>query len=164
MQYVGQKDSAYADCAPRVMVNACRFYGMKCPAPDTEEWEAVVDFAGCRHGTSVKSVEELAEYFGLRATLVNPSQVVGQMPLYMTVWNPEVGHSLHAVLIVGWTGRIATVVNYRIKEGPLVERLPLALDRQPPKRTDGAINYDLRWGGIHIPPAPNDRCYLLEPA
>ena len=139
MQYVSQKDSKYADCLPRAMVNACRFYGLPCPDPDSPAWEEVVDFAGCRHGTSVATAEKLAEFFGLRAVKVASSDV-------------------------------ATTVNYRIDEGPLVERLPVELEEQPPQTAfalddDATIpNRALHWEAMYLAKAPNDRCYILEPA
>lgn len=162
--YWGQKDSKYADCSPRAVANACRFYGLPCPDPTTEAWEEVIDFTGCRHGTSIKEIDEIAEHFGLRATKVPASQIVGQLPAIVTVWNPEIGHSLHSVLVTGWRDNVATLVNYRVEEGPLIERVPLYFDRRPPERTDGALNRDLRWDAAYIPPPPNDRCYVLEPA
>ena len=162
MQYVGQKDSKYADCLPRVMVNACRFYGISCPDPDSEAWEDVIEFSGCRHGSAVKSEEALAEYFGLRAVPVDPSRVQGQMPVLLTVINPEVGHSLHVVLVVGWSGNVATVVNYRVEEGVVVERVKLTLGKEPPERTDGGVNRDMRWDALYLPKPPNDRCFVLE--
>jgi len=164
MQYVGQKDSKYADCLPRVMVNACRFYDIPCPDPDSEAWEEVIDFAKCRHGTSIPSEEQMAEYFGLRATPIDANRVQGQMPVLLTVVNPEVGHSLHVVLVVGWAGDVATVINYRVEEGIVVERVKLALGKAPPERTDGAINRDMRWDSLYFPKPPNNRCFVLEPA
>lgn len=170
MQYVGQKGAKYADCVPRALVNACRFYGLPSPDPDSEAWEEIVDLAGCRHGTSIKRADELAEHFGLRATRIDAARAVGQLPVLLTVLNPEIGHSLHAVLIVGWTGSTATVVDYRVEEGPLVERVPLALGQEPPLRPfelegDTAMvpNRNLRWNAMYVPKPPNDRCYLLEP-
>ena len=163
MKYWGQKDSKYADCAPRAVANACRFYGLGCPDPNTDAWEEVVDFTGCRHGTATKDADRIAEYFGLRAIQVPASQVVGQVPALLTVWNPEIGHSLHCVLVVGWHGEVATTVNYRVNEGPVVERLPLRFGQEPPERTDGALNRDVHWDAMYIPPPPNDRCYVLEP-
>lgn len=171
MQYVGQKDSKYADCLPRAMVNACRFYDIPCPDPETDAWEEVVDFAKCRNGSSIPSEEEMAKYFGLRAVPVDPSRVVGQLPVLLTVTNPEVGHSLHAVLVVGWSGNVATVLNYRVEEGPVVERVRLALDEEPPMRpfelegeTAMVPNRNVHWNALYIPKSPNDRCFLLEPA
>jgi hypothetical protein len=164
MQYWGQKDSKYADCSPRAVANACVFYGLPCPDPTTEAWEDVVEFTGCRHGTAVKEIDEIAEHFGLRATKIPVNQAMGQLPVVLTVYNPEIGHSLHCVLIVGWRDNVATVVDYRVNDGPLVERLPLRLGKQPPERTDGALNRDLQWNALYVPPPPNDRCYLLEPA
>jgi hypothetical protein len=163
MQYVGQKNAKYADCLPRAMVNACRFYDLPCPDPDSEAWEDVVDFAGCRHGTPVVSEEKLAECFGLRAKPIHSSLVVGKVPVLVTVINPEVGHSLHVVLIVGWAGMVATVLNYRVEEGEIVERVKLSAG-EPPTRTDGDINRDLQWDAIYIPKPPNNRCFVLEPA
>ena len=171
MQYVGQKDSKYADCLPRAMVNACRFYGIPCPDPASDEWEDVVDFAGCRNGTSVVSEGDAAAYFGLRAVPIDPFEVSGQVPVLLTVYNPEVGHTLHAVLVVEWWGNLATVVNYRVEEGPLVERVRLALGESPPERpfelegeTAMVPNRNLRWDALYIPKPPNNRCFVLEPA
>jgi hypothetical protein len=109
-------------------------------------------------------VDKIAERFGLRATKIPVNQVIGQLPVVLTVYNPEVGHSLHCVLIVGWRDNVATAVDYRVEEGPLVERLPLRLGKGPPERTDGALNRDLQWNALYVPPPPNDRCYILEPA
>jgi len=120
MKYWGQKDSKYADCSPRAVANACRFYGLECPDPETAAWEEVVDFTGCRHGAATKDVDRIAEYFGLRATRIAASKVIGQLPALLTVWNPDVGTSLHCVLVVGWQDNVATVLNYRVKEGPIV--------------------------------------------
>lgn len=163
MQFWGQKDSKYADCSPRAVANACQFYGLPCPDPTTEAWEEIIDFTGCRHGSAVLDMEDIAERFGLRATKIPPSKAVGQLPIVLTVYNPDVGHSLHCVLIVGWQGITATTVDYRVNDGPLVERLPLLLGQRPPERTDGTLNRDLQWNGLYVSPPPNDRCYLLEP-
>lgn len=164
MQYWGQKDSKYSDCLPIAIVNACKFYGVPCPEPGTEAWEEVIDFALCRHGAAIKSAEDLAEFFGLRATQIPVKQAIGQLPIVLTVWNPEVGTSMHSVLIVGWQGNIGTVVNYRFRSGPVVERLPLLLGQEPPKRTDGTDNMDIEWKAMYVPNPPNDNCYLVERA
>jgi hypothetical protein len=151
------------------MVNACRFYGIPCPDPETEAWEEVLDFAKCRNGTSIPSEEEMAEYFGLRALPIDAARVVGQMPVLLTVVNPEVGHSLHAVLVVGWSGNVATVLNYRVEEGPVVERVRFAFGEEPPLRPyvfndEEAMvpNRNIRWDALYIPKPPNDRCFVLE--
>jgi hypothetical protein len=163
MEYWGQKDSKYADCSPRAVANACRFYGIPCPDPTTDEWEEIVDVTGCRHGTAVMEIGEIAERFGLRATRVPAGSLAGKLPAILTVYNPEVGHNLHCVLVVGWRGNVATVVNYRVEDGPVVERLPLRLGHRPPERPDGSLNRDLWWDGMYIARPPNDRCYVLEP-
>ena len=164
MQYWGQKDSQYADCLPRALANACRFYGLRCPEPGTETWEEVIDFSKCRHGSAITSCEEIADFLGLRAVQIPVRQAVGQLPVVLTVWNPEVGTSLHSVLIVGWAGKVATAVNYRWRSGPVVERLPVVFDKEPPKRTDGTDNLDIAWPAMYVPKPPNDNCYLLERA
>lgn len=164
MQYWGQKDSQYPDCLPRALANACQFYGIPCPEPETEAWEDLVDFSKCRHGAAITSAEEIAEFLGLRAIQISARQAVGQLPVVLTVWNPEVGASLHSVLIVGWSDNVATAVNYRSRSGPVVERLPVFFDKGPPKRTDGTDNLDIAWPAMYVPNAPNDNCYLVERA
>ena len=169
MQYVGQKDSKFADCLPRAMVNACRFYGIPCVDPSSDEWDEIIEFSGCRHGTAVVSEERMAEHFGLRAIPIDAARVVGQMPVLLTVLNPEVGHNFHAVLVVGWAGDVATVLNYRVEEGLVVERVRLALGKSPPERpwefegeTAMVANRNIWWDALYIPGPPNDRCFVLE--
>jgi len=162
MQYVGQKNSKYADGLLRAMVNACRFWDLPCPDPDSDAWEGAVDFAECRKGPTLKSVEDLAQYFGLRVKSVVPVKIIGQSPVLVTVHNPEIGPSFHTVLAIHWTGNVATVIDYRVQEGPLVERVKF-YDGKPPTRTDGEINRDVHWDALYIPAAPNNRCFVLEP-
>jgi hypothetical protein len=163
VQYWGQQDSKYSDCLPIAIANACQFYGIPCPEPGTEAWEDVVDFTMCRHGAAIGGAEKIAEHFGLRAVQIRPFQAVGQVPVVLTVWNCEVGTAMHSVLVVGWRGNVATVVNYRYKSGSVVQRVPLLLNQEPPKRPDGHDNMDIEWPGLYIPGPPNDRCYVLEP-
>jgi len=169
MQYVGQKDSKFADCLPRAMVNACRFYGIPCVDPSSEEWEEIIEVSGCRHGSAGISEERMAEHFGLRAVPIDAARVQGQIPVLLTVYNPEVGHNLHCVLVVGWAGDVATVLNYRVEEGLVTERVRLVLGERPPERpfelegeTAMVPNRNIRWNAIYIPEAPNDRCFILE--
>ena len=162
--YVGQRGSKYADCVPLVMVNACRFYGLSCPDPyEAEQWEPVVDFAGCRHGGATVGVEKLADHFGLQATRIPAHLAVRHAPLFLAVYNPEVGHNTHAVLVVGWEKEVATVIDYRTEKGPLREQVPLVRRESLPKRADGALDRGVLWRGMAIPTCPNADCFLLEP-
>ena len=161
--YFGQKDSKYSDCLPIAVANACRFYGLSCPEPGTEAWEGIVDFTKCRHGSVIGGAEGIAEHFGLQAIPIPVAQAVGKIPVLLTVWNCEIGTSMHSVLIVGWQGDVATVVNYRFRSGPVVQRVPLLLEKKPPMCPDGSHNMNIEWPGLYVPSPPNDDCYMLEP-
>jgi hypothetical protein len=153
-QYIGQ--GPYADCAIVAMCNALRWYGLPSPAHPGAEWEELVDVGCARHGPVIAE-KELAKHLGLTMTKIGAKRAKGRAPVMLTVRNPEVGSSLHEVLVVAWDGARATVVNYRTETGPLVETLPLS-DDDPPPRSE-------RWTKLYLPRPGNvnRRAYLLTP-
>lgn len=162
MEYYSQKGSPYADCDLVALANACVFLGVPHPRPGTKAWDELARRACCDTGTAIPGVETLAAWFDLRAARVPTPQIEGVAPLHLTVKSPEVyGHSLHAVLVVGWEGDRATVVNYRVMAGPLVETLPVCDGR--PKVHPWEEGY-APWDALYVPPPPNDRAYELTKA
>ena len=150
--YIGQ--GPYADCQIVAMCNALRWHGRASPEHPSPEWEKLIDLGGARHGPVIATTT-VATYLGL---MMEPRGMrPKRLPLMLTVWNPEVGSSLHVVLVVAWGFAGATVVNYRTETGPLVETLELS-NEDPPPRSE-------RWGKLYLPKPGNvnRRWYLLTP-
>jgi hypothetical protein len=154
LQYIGQ--GPYADCQIVAMCNALRWHGFPTTEHPSSEWEDLVDIGGARHGSVCRS-NELAEHLGLNMKKVDVKRAKGRAPVMLDVWNPEIGTSLHVVLVVSWCDEYATVVNYRTETGPLVETLPLS-NEDPPPRSE-------RWTKLYLPRPGNvnRRAYLLMP-
>ena len=150
--YLGQ--GPYADCQIVAMCNALRWHGLPSPEHPSDEWEALVDLGGARHG-AVIDPQAVAECLGL--TMKRTGMKKKLLPLMLTVWNPEIGTSLHVVLVVAWGATEATVVNYRGNEGPLVETLELSNEDMPPRLE--------HWTKLYLPKPGNvnRRWHLLTP-
>ncbi len=130
-RYISQLDSDYADCVPIAICNALRFLGRRTPRPGTKCWEEVVDVAGCRHGTTI-SERRVADFLGAKLIRITPKNIAKHVPVLLTVHNPEVGHAYHAVAVLEADTEGCTVVNYRVDDGPLIERVSWGDD--PPRR------------------------------
>ena len=141
-EFYSQKNSEYADCAPIVVANACVFYDMDHPKPNSEEWEEIIDLCSCRYGAAIASTKIIANYFKLSALKIDYRSIYGHAPILITVKNPEVGHDLHCVLIVGWINNMAITLNYRCN-GPLMELLPVSFLDPPKKRGP-------KWNNMYI--------------
>ena len=118
IQYLGQ--GPYDDCQIVAMCNALRWHGLPSPEHPSEEWERLVDIGHARHGPVI-ATEEVVAHLGLVRREAKIYE--GDLPLLLTVWNPEVGSALHDVLVIAWTLKGPTVVNYRGAAGPLIETL-----------------------------------------
>ena len=132
--YLSQRDSSYADCVPIAICNAMRFLGHLTPRPGTKRWEDVVDAAGCRYGTTI-SEHTVADFLGAKLVRIARKNIPGHIPVMLTVWNPEVGHSLHAVAVIAADTEGCTVANYRVGYGPLIERVSWG-DKPPLQYSD----------------------------
>ena len=130
-RFISQRHSQYADCVPIAICNALRFLGLQTPRPGTKRWEAVVDVAGCRHGGTCNE-HGVAQLLGAKLVRVARKNLAKHLPALVSVWNPEVGHSTHAVAVIAADTAGCTAVNYRVEGGPLVERLPWG--KKPPRR------------------------------
>ncbi len=118
--YISQRDSSYADCVPIAICNALRFLGRRTPRPGTKRWEEVVDAAGCRHGTTICQ-HKVADFLGAKLERIARKNIPRHVPVLLTVHNPEIGHSLHAVAVLAVDAEGCTVANYRVEAGPLIE-------------------------------------------
>ena len=143
-KYIGQ--GPYADCTLVAMCNALRFHGCPSPTHPRGEWERLTAWGDARDGDGVGNPESMAAYLGL--AMLRTGMQAKLLPLMLAVWNPEVGSALHHVLVIGWAGRFATVVNYHSERGPLVETLEVTSEDPPRRRSK-------RWPKIYIPKVGN---------
>jgi len=142
VEYIGQ--GPYADCTIVAMCNALRFHGQPSPSHPSDEWERLVDIGGGRYGPVIDP-KEVAEHLGLVMQKTGWKNKL--LPLLLSVWNPEIGSALHSVLVIGWEGQRATVVNYRTETGPLIETLEWSTEDAPPRSE--------RWPKLYMPKVGN---------
>ena len=114
------QDRSNSCCNLYALCNALRFYGRRSPEPGTPEWERLVDLAGCRHGSAVRT-DEAAKSLGLVRKPISPDRAIERAPVMLTVWSPEMGMAMHSVLVIGGRYGLARLVNYRFGRGPVVE-------------------------------------------
>ena len=113
-------------CIPIAMCNALRFWGLPSPGPATEDWETMVDLAGCRHGAAIGE-ERIADWLGLVScpTSLHFLRRGEMLPAMMGLRSPDGG--LHSALVIDtregsrkWAPDLL-FVNYRYESGPLLE-------------------------------------------
>jgi hypothetical protein len=129
-EYILQRDKDGPICALIAIYNALIYHGKKPPERGSKTWEDYIDLAGARHGAAI-SPEKVAAACGLQRTPVAVTKIPANLPAAVTVWNPEVGTSLHEALVVGAKSGRWTVVNFRSEVGPVVEEvIPRSLPRR----------------------------------
>ena len=116
--YLLQRDGSC--CFVFAVANALRFLGKPSPEPGTDEWERLVNIAGCRHGSTI-SEEGVAEAMGFRLEEIPVEEATFNIPCILAVLNPRPGMTLHAVLVIGIETDGFRMVNYRTDTGPVVE-------------------------------------------
>lgn len=138
VNYLAQgKDSC---CVLYALCNALRFFGKDSPEPSQDEWKNLAGMIGCSGGAAIFT-ERVAWYLGLRRIKV-PFDLI-EPPAMLSVINPNPrGHTLHATLMIGQTGRSMTLVNYRAGKKPLIEEVPI---------------FVIRFRGF-----PNNRCHNIR--
>ena len=116
MKYIRQqRDST---CAIVALLNAKRFYGLSTPLPKSSEYEKLIDMAVCRNGAAIH-IDKVAGHLGLRRVSIPREDAHKYFPFIFPCYPPKL--PLHAVLAIGGTKDVWTVVNYRSYRGPTVE-------------------------------------------
>lgn len=120
--YILQRRGTY--CTLVSMCNALRYYGKDSPEPGNEEWAYLVKLIGAEHGAAIWPMLA-CEPLGITRTPINVNEIAKGItgPVEISVWNPDVGCAMHSTLVIEVTDTHWTLVNYRWKNGPVVENV-----------------------------------------
>jgi hypothetical protein len=121
-KYLFQKEGSC--CALFALVNALRYYNKYTPSPGTKEWEELIDLIKCRNGAALRT-KFVADYLGLKIIEIdiNKNMIISNLPVLLCVIEPENKVGLHATLVISGDKKSATLVNYRWKSGPAIEKI-----------------------------------------
>ncbi len=126
--YILQAEGSY--CFLVSMLNAKRYHGLPTCKPGDREFEWLVDFSFARNGSCLRR-DELCERLGVRLVEVSMEEAHLNLPVSFACWPP--GCRSHEVLAIGGNADEWELVNYRIKTGPVVERVKVVDLKIAPK-------------------------------
>jgi hypothetical protein len=148
MNLLGQLDDRYPSCRLLTAVNARRFLdGQTVCEPGTPEWEVLVDIAGCRHGSALRSrmpkiwrILKLHTLLGPHARDWITDRVAEGRPVDVSTFTPDFGH--HSVLVIGVDPNLGPLVVNWEKERR-ISRVPWDEIGIPPYARNDAVAFSL---------------------
>lgn len=122
-------------CWPIALCNALLYHGHPSPRPGTDDWERLIDIAGCRHGSSI-GTDRIRDWLGVVCDPNRLDATSAKIPLALAIIDPKLGP--HWVLMIEQKADALRLVNYAGERDQWVELKDLKLETRP-NMMDGRI-------------------------